>query len=167
MTTASVPDTPNAAHLLTYSAGQVHFLHGLVKGSHDIVGITPVTENSDPINPPTWFGPTISAITNLNWDDGDWKDGAEPPNPVAATRLLLLLTQILGDDAPPPSICPTWRGGVQAEWHPQGCDLEVEAVPDGSFEYYFACGDEEYEGPLEADLDRLKRQISCMIAFSS
>lgn len=169
MTTASVPNAPNPAHSPTYSAGQVHFLHGLLIGSHDIdiVGVTTATENSEPINPPAWFGPTISAITNLNWDDSDWKDGAQPPNPVAATRLLLLLTQILGDDAPTPSICPTWRGGVQAEWHPQGCDLEIEAVPNGSFEYYFACADEEYEGPLNADLYRLKRQVSCLISSAS
>ena len=169
MATASVPNTPNAAHLPIYSAGQVHFLHGLVTGSHDIdiVGVAPATENSKPINPPGWFGPTISAITHLNWDDSDWKDGAEPPNPVAATRLLLLLTQILGDDAPPPSICPTWRGGVQAEWHPPGCDLEIEAVPDGSFDYYFACADEEYEGPPDADLHRLKRHASRLIAPAS
>ena len=169
MTIASVTNIPNPAHSLIYNAGQVRFLHGLVMGNHDIdiVGVTPATENSKPINPPTWFGPTISAITGLNWDDSDWKDGAEPPHPVAAARLLLLLTQILGDDAPPPSICPTWRGGIQAEWHPQGYDLEIEAVPDGSFECYFASADEEYEGPPDADLQRLKRQASCLIAPAS
>jgi len=144
-------------------------LHGLVTRNHDIdiVETTPTTGNSEPVNPPTWFGPTISAIANLNWDDSDWKDGAEPPHPVAAARLLLLLSRILEDDAPPPSICPTWRGGVQAEWHPHGCDLEIEAVPDGSFEYYLARGDEEYEGLLDADLHWLKRQISSLSAPTS
>ena len=169
LTTTPVPNTSGIVHFPVYSAGQVHFLHRLVASNHDVdIGVaTPATENSEPVNPPMWFGPTISAIANLNWDDSDWKDGAEPPHPVAAARLLLLLSQILGDDAPPPSICPTWRGGVQAEWHPQGCDLEIEAVPDGSFEYYFACADEEYEGPLDADLHRLKRQVSCLSASAS
>lgn len=169
MTTAPVPNASGVAHSPVYSAGQVHFLHGLVTRNRDvdIIEAVPATENSEPANPPTWFGPTISAITNLNWDDSDWKDGAQPPHPAAAARLLLLLSQILGNDAPPPSICPTWRGGVQAEWHPQGCDLEIEAVPDGSFEYYFASADEEYEGPLDADLHRLKRQVGCLIAPAS
>ena len=169
MTTAPVPNASGVAHSPGYSAGQVHFLHGLVTRNHDIdiVETTPTTENSEPANPPTWFGPTISAITNLNWDDSDWKDGAEPPHPVAAARLLLLLSQILGDNSPPPSICPTWRGGVQAEWHPQGYDLEIEAVPDGSFEYYFARAGEEYEGPLDADIHWLKRQISSLIVLAS
>ena len=169
MTTAPVPNTSGAVHSPVYSAGQVHFLHGLVTRNHgiDMIESAPATESSEPVNPPAWFGPTISAIANLNWDDSDWKDGAESPHPVAAARLLLLLSQILGDDAPPPSICPTWRGGVQAEWHPQGCDLEIEAVPDGSFEYYFACAGEEYEGLLEADLDWLKQQVSCLIAPAS
>lgn len=169
MTTAPVPNTSGGVHSPIYSNGQVHFLHGLVTINHDvdIAGATPATENSEPVNPPIWFGPTISAIANLNWDDSDWKDGAEPPHPVAAARLLLLLSQILGDDAPPPSICPTWRGGVQAEWHPLGCDLEIEAVPDGPFEYYFACADEEYEGPLDADLHWLKKQISSLITPAS
>ena len=169
MTTAPVPNISGGVHSPVYSAGQVHFLHGLVTRNHDIdifeAALT--TENYEPVNPPTWFGPTISAIANLNWDDSDWKDGAEPPHPVAAARLLLLLSQILGDDTPPPSICPTWRGGVQAEWHPQGYDLEIEAVPDGSFEYYFACADEEQEGSLDTDLHWLKRQISCLMAPSS
>ena len=169
MTTAPVPNTPSIAYSPVYSNGQVHFLHGFVAGNReiDIVGNTPAEESSNLVNPTAWFGPTISAVTNLNWDDNNWKDGAEPPNPLAAAKLLLLLSQILGDNAPPPSICPTWRGGFQAGWHPQGYNLEMEAVPDGSFEYYFACADEEYEDPLDADLHWLKEQISSVIAPAS
>ena len=169
MATAPVPNTPSVPHSSVYSAGQVHFLHGLITRNRevDIAEAVPATENSTPVNPPAWFGPTVSAIANLDWDDSDWKDGAEPPHPVAAARLLLLLSQILGDDAPPPSICPTWRGGVQAEWHPPDCDLEIEAIPDGSFEYYYAGAGEEYEGPLDADLRRLKRHASSLDAPAS
>lgn len=36
-----------------------------------------------------------------------------------------------------PSIVPTHRGGLQAEWHRKGVDLEIEVFEDGQVEYFF------------------------------
>ncbi len=55
----------------------------------------------------------------------------------------------------PTAIIPTSRGGVAAEWHAEGVDLEIECDPEGTIEYNFAApGTEEYEGPAGPDLRR-------------
>ncbi len=108
---------------------------------------------------PRWFEPTIRRMAGLPWDDDNWNDDAKPTQPNAAALLLATLAKILDDDSPGPIIVPTWRGGVQAEWHQNGVDLEIEADPDGSVEYYFEDAAEEYEGPVTTDnLSQLIRQ---------
>ncbi len=108
---------------------------------------------------PRWFEPTIRRMLDLPWDDDNWNDDAKPTQPHAAANLLATLAAILDDATPPPAIVPSWRGGVQAEWHRNGIYLEIEADPDGSVEYYFTSATEEYEGPVEADnLPALIRQ---------
>ena len=60
----------------------------------------------------------------------------------------------------PTSIGPTWKGGVTAEWHANGFDLEIECDPEGNKTYYFNGPEiEEYEGPIEDDLTRLQRHF--------
>ena len=61
-------------------------------------------------------------------------------------RLSEILKVILDEQAPPPSIVPTWVGGIQAEWHHNGIDLEIEVSPNGNVEYFFKSPDTEYEG---------------------
>ena len=100
---------------------------------------------------PQWFGPVIQAMVNLPWDEDNWKEGAVRTQPNAAACLLAILAEILEGASPAPAIVPTWRGGVQAEWHQNGIDLEIESDPDGWLEYYFENDSEEYEGPLTAE----------------
>ena len=101
---------------------------------------------------PAWMDPTIQAFGGLRWYDDGLLDDARPTEPAAAAALLRLLAEILGPEAPVPSIVPTRRGGVQAEWHENGAYLEIEVDPSGSIEYYFADSGEEAEGSVSDDL---------------
>ena len=113
---------------------------------------------------PEWFEPTIKAMANLPWDEDNWREGAVRTQPNAVALLLALLAKVLDDAAPPPAIVPTWRGGVQAEWHRKGIYLEIEADPDASLEYYFLSDTEEYEGSLTShNLPELIRQAHALL----
>lgn len=111
---------------------------------------------------PKWFEPTIAAMANLPWDEDDWNDDAKRTQPNAAAILLVLLAKILDADSPPPIIVPTWRGGVQAEWHRNSVDLELEADPDGAIYCSFENPAEEYEGFVGNDLRELIRFVGCL-----
>ena len=97
-----------------------------------------------------------------------WKtnlpDGRMPPKPEAAAELLWLLLNALEDSTiDPTEIIPTSRGGVAAEWHIGGVDLEIECNPDGTIEYNFAGPDaEEDEGPVDQDLIQLKQHVGML-----
>lgn len=108
-----------------------------------------------------WLSETISAICRLPWDDNSRPDDRKPPQPAAAANLLWLLINVLEENTlPPTSIIPTWRGGVQAEWHVNGFDLEIDCSPDGSIEYNFAGPNvEEYEGPIDETLEQLRAHV--------
>ena len=109
---------------------------------------------------PQWLQPTIRRILTLPWDDDNWNDDARPIDPAAAANLLFLLASILDDTTPTPIIVPTWRGGVQAEWHKNDVDLEIEVDPDGTIYYSFENSAEEHEGPVSEDLNELTRYVS-------
>ena len=83
-----------------------------------------------------------------------------PADPAAAANLLILLASILDDTTPTPIIVPTWRGGVQAEWHKNDVDLEIEVDPDGTIYYSFENSAEEHEGPVSENLNELTRYVS-------
>ena len=114
--------------------------------------------------PPVWAEPTIKAILALPWDRDNWADGATRTRPEAAGNLLLVMVNTLNDDTPPPtSVVPTWRGGIQAEWHIGGFDLEIESEPDGTAEYYFAGPDvDEFEGPVDGNIEHLRKCASLL-----
>lgn len=116
--------------------------------------------------PASWFEPTLVAMGRLRWGVTCLPDGARGTQPGAAADLLRLLVMVLDDKSPVPSIVPTWRGGVQAEWHENGVILEIEADPSGSVEYYFSCRDEEYEGTVEDDLSDLIRRAGFLLSGS-
>ena len=109
---------------------------------------------------PRWLQPTIRRMLTLPWDDDNWNDDARPIDPAAAANLLFLLASILDDTTPTPIIVPTWRGGVQAEWHKNDVDLEIEVDPDGTIYYSFENSAEEHEGPVSEDLNELTRYVS-------
>lgn len=106
----------------------------------------------------------MDGICRLPWKDTDPPDGRKPLEEGAAAKLLWLLCEVLDKDTiPPTSIVPTWRGGVTAEWHVNGFDLEIEADPSGILEYNFAGpGIEEYEGAVADDLDNLRAHVKLL-----
>ena len=110
---------------------------------------------------PKWLKPTIAAMSRLPWDETNIPGGGTAPQPKAAAELLWLLVGTLDNSTiAPTSIGPTWKGGVTAEWHVSGFDLEIECDPEGNKTYYFNGPEiEEYEGPIEDDLTRLQRHF--------
>ena len=110
---------------------------------------------------PKWLKPTIAAMSRLPWDESNIPDGGTAPQPKAAAELLWLLVGTLDNNTiPPTSIGPTWKGGVTAEWHANGFDLEIECDPEGNKTYYFNGPEiEEYEGPIEDNLTQLQQHF--------
>ena len=111
-----------------------------------------------------WLKSTTKALNRLPWEETNLPDGRIPPKPQAAAGLLWLLLNVLGDNTiGPTTIIPTSSGGVAAEWHLEGLDLEIECDPDGTIEYNFAGpGFEEYEGPADPDFSQLKHHIGML-----
>ena len=98
--------------------------------------------------------PTEDSPTGHNSDArDDWTTGETFTRPVAASRMLNLLTHIVDHQTPLPSIVPTWEGGVQVEWHRNGVDLE--SMASGEIEFFFNDQSIEYEGQAWEEIDRL------------
>ena len=111
---------------------------------------TPATGQTKEPSQINWLEPTIRALNRLPYQETNLPDGRIAPKPEAAAALLRLLLNALEDNTmAPTAIIPTSRGGVAAEWHIVGYDLEIECDPDGTTEHNFAGPDvEEYEGPV-------------------
>ena len=103
-----------------------------------------------------WFTPTRDALTAL-LQDSDIGIPNSRSTETSALGALTILAKILDSRTPPPSVVPTWDGGVQVEWHRNGVDLEIEISPTGEAEYFFASPDEEREGPAWDQIERLTK----------
>lgn len=136
------------------------------KPSADAISFDAVSRPSSRNEPKVihWLEPTTKALNRLPWQETNLPDGRMPPRPEAAAALLWLLLNALDDSTiDPTAIIPTSRGGVAAEWHIGGVDLEIECGPDDVSEYSFAApGAEEYEGPVGPDLSQLKRHVGML-----
>lgn len=102
-----------------------------------------------------WFIPTLHAIAALPWATDNWTTGGKRTQKVSVNNLLKILGVVLDSRTPPPSVVPTWRGGVQVEWHRNGVDFEIESDPSGEIEYFFKSPSEECEGRAWDDLNEL------------
>ena len=111
-----------------------------------------------------WLEPTTKALNRLPWQQTNLPDGRLAPKPEAAAALLWLLLNALDDSTiAPTAIIPTSRGGVAAEWHVGGFDLEIECDPEGGIEYNFAGpGIDEYEGPVDSALSQLRQHVAML-----
>lgn len=81
-----------------------------------------------------WVEPTLRTLGGLfllpaGWDSYGGRS-LDPSSILAAWRLL---SAVMRDDSPAPSVVPTARGGVQLEWHRNGVDLEIEVVGPREF----------------------------------
>ena len=111
-----------------------------------------------------WLEPTAKALNRLPYQQTNLPDGRIAPKPEAAATLLWILLNALEDNTmAPTAIIPTSRGGVAAEWHVHGYDLEIECDPGGTTEYNFAGPNvEEYEGPAGPDLTQLRKHVAML-----
>ncbi len=86
---------------------------------------------------------------------------AQPTNRRFVAKLLNILSDLMQDDAPPPQITPLTDGGVQAEWHHEGQDLEIVVPADEEPTYYYF---HQQTGAEEAgDLDPNYAHVQALI----
>ena len=102
-----------------------------------------------------WFAPTIGAMVKLFISSPLSRPIPNRAYSEMAANIVKLLIDILDSRAPPPSVVPTWEGGLQVEWHRNGVDLEIEVTPSGHIEYFFASPDVECEGDAWDEIERL------------
>jgi hypothetical protein len=87
---------------------------------------------------PQWAEPVLQSLSERWGVRPGWDSyGARPTNPELVVRLLNVISDLLRDDSPPPQIMPLADGGVQAEWHRPGRDLEIVVPADESASYYY------------------------------
>lgn len=109
-----------------------------------------VTVNADYFGDAEWFTPVLAQLqTVMNVDPAD----RESTNPVYAIQALAFFAVALMPATAPPSFSPLNDGGLQAEWHRGGLDVEVvfspEAAESGIFVRDKETGEED-EIPLDA-----------------
>jgi hypothetical protein len=95
---------------------------------------------------PPWADPVLKSLSERwgarpGWDSYQ----ARPTNQRLVVKLLNLLFDLLGDDSSSPQITPLADGGVQAEWHSRGQDLEIVVSADEEPSYYY------FNGPMETE----------------
>ena len=106
-----------------------------------------------------WLRPTIESMIDLHFrsSEPEWEFGKIRVATIES--MVNVLATALEIQTPPPFMVPTWEGGLQAEWHRNGVDLEIETPPNGKPEYYFRSESEEVENPVWDDLARLIRCV--------
>ena len=104
-----------------------------------------------------WFTPTFDAMVVLSKDSSVGNSMSRRFQLRIVAGMLTILIEVLDSRTPPPSVVPTWNGGVQVEWHRNGVDLEIEVSPAGDAEYFFSSPDEEREGMAWDEIERLTK----------
>ena len=118
--------------------------------------------------PGIWSGTLLGRVLDLPYHEDGWQEGAVRTSVRAATGLLVLLELIGPLEMGPPDICPLWNGGVQAEWHRNQYDVEVELWPGGETHWEFedlrngkVVSDQcNFVAALSTDLDFLRYENS-------
>ena len=100
---------------------------------------TPVPTGQEHLeHEPQWARFVTHEIARFPWHEANLPDGRKPPHPQAAVGLIALLSAALDQNTiAPSSVNTTWAGGIAAEWHLHGTDLEISCEPDGSMEFSF------------------------------
>jgi hypothetical protein len=128
-------EAPNLHEYLTDNESRPSRSSGIIDASElarlkedrvDLVRWPTAVTSGSPIQP-AWYEPTLQAAMNLaqlteNWD----RHGAPCVDRAVVPAAMELLTKVMRNDTPAPSVVPTTKGGLQLEWHTRGIDLEVE-----------------------------------------
>lgn len=95
-----------------------------------------------------------------NWDSY----GAMPITRRAVDAMIELLGSVMNPNAPAPTLVPSARGHLQAEWHMKGIDLEVEAIDPTHIEVDYRGPGGPWSETLGVDLVRLVAAINKLSA---
>jgi hypothetical protein len=89
-------------------------------------------------NLPRWTGPVLQSLSDRWGARPGWDSyRARPTNPQLVVKLLNILSGLMQQNYLPPQITPLADGGVQAEWHSRGQDLEIVVAADERPTYYY------------------------------
>ena len=99
---------------------------------------------------PRWVEPTVTALMRLrslgeNWDSY----GGSPVKPSVTESALRVLSAVMTDNSPAPSVVPLHDGGIQLEWHRRKQDLEIVFPADQSPSFFYcnsATGEQQEGG---------------------
>lgn len=111
---------------------------------------------------PQWASPVLQSISERWGAKPGWDSyRALPTNPQLVAKLLNILSDLMRGDFSPPQITPLADGGVQAEWHHGGQDLEivVPALDDATYYYFNRETNEEEEAALNPNYARAQDLI--------
>ncbi len=112
---------------------------------------------------PDWVQPTLRSLGDRWGVESCW-DGyaSKPTQPEHVERLLNCLSSILQNDSPAPEVVPLSDGGMQAEWHLNGCDFEIVVAAGEPTRYYFfnSRNGEEEEGDLNSNDSRVRDLVA-------
>ena len=111
---------------------------------------------------PSWASPVLQSLAERwgafeGWDSYE----AKPTNPQLVARLLNILSGLMEEPFLTPTTTPLADGGIQAEWHHRGKDLEivVPANENPTYYYFDSATGEEQEGDLNSDYAKLRDLI--------
>jgi hypothetical protein len=90
-----------------------------------------------------------------NWDTY----GAEPIDRHITIASLILLSKVMQEGIPAPSIVPVSTGGIQVEWHKDGKHFEVEFLSAARVNYYFQDDKNHQEIENEGTVSELESEI--------
>ena len=111
---------------------------------------------------PRWLGPTSEALNRLSSLGANWDSyGALPIDPAHLVSAIELLSLIMRESTPVPSVVPTTQGSVQLEWHTRGVDLEIEVLSPQRFIVSFedAVNGDQWEREITVDVTLLVKAI--------
>jgi len=109
--------------------------------------------------PDEWIVPLVTEICELGFLQENWDSyGASPISLLNAAFALNVLLEVLTEDTPAPSIVPTCGGGVQAEWHTGGIDLEIEFESPRSMHLSIEDGERE-EDHEDVDIPTIREKL--------
>jgi len=78
--------------------------------------------------------------------------------------MLDILTAVLRNDTEAPAVVPSAGGHLQAEWHTNGVDLEVEVLSPTSVAVYYRDQNGQWDQLLSRDLKSLVEAIDRLSA---
>ena len=100
-----------------------------------------------------WSNDLIREMIEFRFLKEGWDScGASEIQPATIMKAIVLIHKVIGPDTPKPHVCPTGMGGVQFEWHINGCEFEFDIDLEGKIDFYF-------EGDFDPESKKYATQI--------